>query len=227
MLGMQVATPVSVTPRDARSADFAGANITGPGPLAAGAMSFTTAVPLPANAASAHVPGAQQVPAQGSTAADAHYQGHRRAPPAGSQQAMPDAHPHLSKQRGYQGGDAALQEPSTHDASPASCESSCGMDMSPAGSGAQSPHESFRRDLPTQGIHPCAPSFAEATTPEQAPREGIAEVLTGHLHAWGKTLQRLRRPGKSPPELPGSPEPDMQPLGRAFLGQPAEPDLAR
>ena len=101
------------------------------------------------------------------------------------------------------------------------------MDMSPAASSAHTPHVGFRRDLPTPGIYPSAPSFPEAATPEQAPKEGIAEVLTGHLHAWGKTLQRLRRPGKSPPEPPGRPELDMQPLGRAFLGQPAELDLAR
>ena len=61
---------------------------------------------------------------------------------------------------------------------------------------------------------------------EQAGKEGIAEVLTGHLHALGKTLQRLRRPGKSPPGA-GSAEPDMQPLGRPFIEQHIEPDMAR
>ena len=100
------------------------------------------------------------------------------------------------------------------------------MDVSPAPSSAPTPRISLRRDLPTQDVHPSAAGFPEAVTPDRAPREKITEVLTGHLHAWGKSLQRLRRPGKSPPE-PGSPEPDMQPLGRAFLGQPAEPDLSR
>ena len=51
-------------------------------------------------------------------------------------------------------------------------------------------------------------------------------MLTGHLHAWGKTLQKMRRPGRCLPEV-GTPEPDMQPLGRAFIGQPIEPNLAR
>ena len=51
-------------------------------------------------------------------------------------------------------------------------------------------------------------------------------MLTEHLHAWGKTLQRLRRPGRCLPKE-GTTEPDMQPLGRPFIGQPIEPDLAR
>ena len=189
-------------------------------------MSFSTPVPLPPYAEPAHVPSAGQVPAEGSAAADGHHQGYSRAPLAGSQQATPYMFAHLSEQRAYQRDDAPLRETSACHASPASHASSCGMDVSPAPSSAPTPRLSLRRDLPTQDVHPSAAGFPEAVTPDRAPREKITEVLTGHLHAWGKSLQRLRRPGKSPPE-PGSPEPDMQPLGRAFLGQPAEPDLSR
>lgn len=179
-------------------------------------MSFTTPVPLPTHAAHA----------QGSAAGEVPHQGSFPVPPVGLQQATPDMRVHLSEQQAYQRSNPALQEPSTHNASPASHGSSCGMDMSPAPSSAQTPRINVRTDLPTRGMDPSARGFPEAVTPDQRPKEGIAEVLTGHLHAWGKTLQRLRRPGKSPPK-PGCPEPDMQPLGRAFLAQPAEPDLAR
>ena len=189
-------------------------------------MSFTTPVPLPAHAMHARVPSTGQPHAQCSAAGEMCHQGYIPAPPAGLQRAPPDMHAHLSEQQAYQRSEAALRDPCTRDASPASHGSSCAMETSPAPSSVQTPRIDFRTDPFIRGMDPSAPGFPQAVTPDQAPKEGIAEVLTGHLHALGKTLRRMRRPGKPPPE-PGCPEPDMQPLGRAFLVQPAEPDLAR
>ena len=110
-------------------------------------------------------------------------------------------------------------------------QAACDMDMSPRAGSAQPPQQSTpSTHPPTHDIHSqqaALQSLPEEVSPLITPREKIAEVLTGHLHAWGKTLQRLRRPDKSPPRGMDASEPDMQPLGRGLAGQPAEPDLAR
>ena len=228
---------MSVTPRDARSAEFAGANLSGPGPLAAGVMSFTTPVPLPAHAAGPLTAAAQHL--QDSSAA------HRAAPKlaashcAGVQNGCSPAAGAFpgSRADGHGPVPYATFGPSSESgghviplaAQPG--QAPCDMDMSPRAGSAQPPQQCTpSTHPPTHDIHPqqaALQGLPEEVSPLHTPRENIAEVLTGHLHAWGKTLQRLRRPAKSPPRGVEASEPDMQPLGRGLAGQPAEPDLAR
>ena len=226
---------MNVTPRDARSAEFAGASLSGPGPLAEGLMAFTTPVPLPS-------------PAQLPTPLRSHLQA-----PAQANKLHPDfsfvkggsiqqtgSDPQSRSRTASQHGDISPAQtgicttvPGKRtegcSAAPASATDPDHMD-STSQEGA-SPHRtpcqgSDTSAQPSQLVHTCGmPDEGQAST-GQGTKEGIAEVLTGHLHAWGKTLQKLRRPGRCLPEE-GTPEPDMQPLGRAFIGQPVELDLAR
>ena len=53
---------------------------------------------------------------------------------------------------------------------------------------------------PSQLVHTCGMPDEGQASAGQGTKEGIAEVLTGHLHAWGKTLQKMRRPGRCLPE---------------------------
>ena len=152
---------MTVTPRDVRSADFAGASLTGPGPLAAGVMSFTTPVPLPATAASARSPGARHLPAQHNASADRHCQEHASATSARTEHGAPHVHAH---QEALHGGNANLHMPGAHVTSPGAHEGNCTMDMSPSAGSAQLPHLGHRRDLPTQAI------YRRTLSSEQAPR---------------------------------------------------------
>lgn len=158
-------TPVTVTPRDVRSADFAGGSLTGPGPLAAGVMSFTTPVPLPANAAPAQLPSARHSPAQYNATADRQCQGRASATSARTEHAAPHAH-----QEAFQGENANLHMPVAHVTSPGAHEGNCTMDMSPSAGSAQLPHVGHGRDLPTQAIH------QRTLSSEQAPRVRIRDI---------------------------------------------------
>ena len=228
---------MSVTPRDARSAEFASASLSGPGPLAAGAMSFTTPVPLPAHAARPVAAAAQHLQDRSAAhravreLAASHCAGAQDGcnPAAGTfPGSRADSHgpvPHATF--GPRSGNGGHVIPSA--AQP--CQAACDMDMSPRAGSAQSPQQNTpSTHPPNHDIHPeqeALQVLPEEVSPLITPREKIADVLTGHLHAWGKTLQRLRRPDKSPPRGVDASEPDMQPLGRGLAGQPAEPDLAR
>lgn len=231
---MQVATPVSVTPRDARSADFVGNFLPAAGPLAEGLKAFSTPVPLPANAIPAFVPAAQ-----GPATASQLPQGHDAQKHARPEQATPQAHAAPGCREGFHGRSTLQQLPVSAEggSSAAALSTACSMDMSPQAGSLQTPKASRSVQPPPQARYAYVPSSqrgtprgtadaAELASPRGVPKEKIAEVLTGHLHAWGKTLQKLRRPGRSPPGDDMA-EPDMQPLGRPFLAQPAEADLAR
>jgi hypothetical protein len=230
---LQVATPVSVTPRDARSAEFAGASLSGPGPLAAGVMSFTTPVPLPAHAARPMTAAAQNLqnriamhcPALEVAALPCTGIQVGCSPRAG---AFPSSRAHAHDPIPYtSSGSSGYIIPLAAQLAQAACY----MDMPLRAVTAQVPLQCTPNAYqPTHDIHQqqaALQGLPEEVSPLHTPREKIAEVLTGHLHAWGKKLQRLRRPAKSPMHRVDTCEPDMQPLGRGRAGQSVEPDLAR
>ena len=226
---------MSVTPRDARSAEFAGASLSGPGPLAEGLMAFTTPVPLPSPA---QLPTPQHSHMQAPARADKLHQGPSSVRGANIPQISSGTHSQSSSRLVFQHRD---NSPAQTGACSILLEKQIGGSSAPSAS-AQARHNSKTPQVgtspyrtPRQGegnsaqppVHTCGmPDAEDLASPGQGTKEGIAEVLTGHLHAWGKTLQKLRRPGRGVPEE-GLYEPDMQPLGRPFIGQTIETDLAR
>ena len=226
---------MGVTPRDARSAEFAGASLSGPGPLAEGLMAFTTPVPLPSPA---QLPTPRRGHIQAPAQANKLHQGFSFVKGPNAQQTGSDSQSRSG---------TASQHRDTGPAQAGTCTTVSGKQTVVCSAAPASATDPDRMDstsqvgtpphrMPGQGsntsaqpsqlVNTCGMPDEGQASAGQGTKEGIAEVLTGHLHAWGKTLQKMRRPGRCLPEE-GTPEPDMQPLGRAFIGQPIEADLAR
>ncbi|MCJ1358447.1 MAG: hypothetical protein MMC33_008447 [Icmadophila ericetorum] len=214
---------------------IAGASLSGPGPLAEGLMAFTTPVPLPSPA---QLPTPQRGHSPAPAQANKLHQGFSLVKGGNVQQAGSESQ---SRSR------TASQRRDTGPAQTGTCTNVSGkrtLVCTAAPASATDPHRmdsisqvgTSPHKMPCQGgdtsvqpsqlVHTCGMPDEGQASAGQGTKEGIAEVLTGHLHAWGKTLQKLRRAGRCLPEE-GTPEPDMQPLGRAFIGQPVEPNLAR